>query len=293
MKRMQQLVWGMVAGAVALAMVSTVAAQTVQNGGAKVIRVKGPARYMVGGGAWQPLKVGMVLTAGSVVQTGKEKGSCVDLALSDPKAPLPHATPYKPYLPSSTAAFQSASAEQNVVRVLENSALGIDKLTYLQTGADVVTDTQLDLRAGRIFGSVPKLAKASKYEIKLPNGVAGIRGTKYIVGADGTVVVLTGMVVLAYVDPATGNTVVKVISASQAFSPVTGAVGPASPEQIKDMQTIMHTVQITGMQTSTYSVDQTTHWVSPTRGQGGNSQGENNNNQGGNGQGGNQGGNGQ
>ena len=57
---------------------------------------------------------------------------------------------------------------------MENSALGIDKLTSMDTGSDSVTETQLDLKAGHIMGSVKKLSAASKYEVKIPNGVAGI-----------------------------------------------------------------------------------------------------------------------
>ena len=71
----------------------------------------------------------------------------------------------------------SLAAEQNIVRMWENTLLGVDKLTFTQTGADVVTETQLDLKAGHIFGMVKKMSAASKYEVKIPNGVAGIRGT--------------------------------------------------------------------------------------------------------------------
>ncbi len=37
-----------------------------------------------------------------------------------------------------------------MVRIWENTLLSIDKLTVTQTGADVVTETQLDLKAGHI-----------------------------------------------------------------------------------------------------------------------------------------------
>ena len=73
MKKVNCLVRGLVACVIALAMVSTVAAQAVMDGAAKVVRIKGTARYMVGGGAWQPLKAGIVLKAGTVIQTAKDK----------------------------------------------------------------------------------------------------------------------------------------------------------------------------------------------------------------------------
>jgi len=53
------------------------------------------------------------------------------------------------------------AAEQNMVRIWENSRLGLDKLTSTETGANVVTETQLDLQAGHIFGSVKKMSAAS------------------------------------------------------------------------------------------------------------------------------------
>ena len=80
-----------------------------------------------------------------------------------------------------------------MVRIWENTLLGIDKLTETQTGADVVTETQLDLKAGHIFGTVKKMSAASKYEVKIPNGVAGIRGTVYDISAEGVVKVSVGL----------------------------------------------------------------------------------------------------
>ena len=61
-------------------------------------------------------------------------------------------------------------AEQNVVRMKENTVLGIDKLTSLDTGADVVTETQLDLKAGRIFGSVKKMSRCLQIRNQAPQG---------------------------------------------------------------------------------------------------------------------------
>src|SRR5205814_9579473 len=98
-----------------------------------------------------------------------------------------------------TPVYYQPTAEQNIIRVWENSLLGIDKLTSMETGADVVTETQLDRKAGRIFGSVKKMSAASKYEVKIPNGVAGIRGTIFEITAEGIIRVASGSVVLAFV----------------------------------------------------------------------------------------------
>ncbi len=218
MKQTRNLISRVVLGAIALAMVSTLTAQTI--GSAKVIKLKGPARYTTGNNIWQPLSVGTVLQPGSVIQTSTERGSYVDLVLGDDNAVVPQPVTYRPGIVSSYSVSSGSyqpSAEQNVVRVWENSALGIDKLTSMQTGADVVTETQLDLKAGRITGSVKKLSAASKYEIKLPNGVAGIRGTVYDISAGCIVKVYVGSVVVATVDPKTGNVVTQVVSGGQQY----------------------------------------------------------------------------
>ena len=121
-----------------------------KDGKAVVRAVRGTAKYSAGGGVWVPLKVGTTLQPGSSIQTGPE--STVDLFLG-----------------------------QNgpVVRVTPETTIGFDKLAYTDTGADTVIDTQLNLKSGRILGNVKKLAAASRYEIKTPNGVAGIRGTDF------------------------------------------------------------------------------------------------------------------
>src|SRR6266705_3145416 len=150
-------------------------------GKARVIRKSGTARFTTGNGVWQPVKVGDVFGSGTIIQTDQAKGSYVDLVLGDANAPVASSYAAGPELAPITATVASyqPKSEQNIVRIWENSALGIDNLGSMQTGADTVTDTQLDLRAGHIFGTVKKMSASSKYEIKLPNGVAGIRGTCY------------------------------------------------------------------------------------------------------------------
>jgi hypothetical protein len=160
-----------------------------------------------------------VLRAGTIVQTSTEQGSYVDLALGDANAPVMSASPvaFKPFIPNSRLAYQP-TAEQNVVRLWENTALGIDRLSAMQTGADTVTDTQLDLKAGHITGNVKKMSASSKYEVKLPNGVAGIRGTVYDLTSDGMVKVLVGSVVMAWVNPKSGEVVTKVVMGGQQYN---------------------------------------------------------------------------
>jgi hypothetical protein len=140
------------------AFVGTTHVQAVpQMNEAQVRGVRGTANYSTDRGAnWRDLKVGAKLKQNSIIRTAP--GGTVDLYLGD---------------------------NGPVVRVTENTTVGIDRLTYDKTGAETIIETQLDLRSGRILGNVKHLAQASKYEVKTPQGVAGIRGTRYDISADG------------------------------------------------------------------------------------------------------------
>lgn len=118
-------------------------------GRAEVRAIKGTATYTTNNGPARPLKVGAVLTSATTIKTGPQ--STVDL-------------------------FLGSSA--GVIRVAENSTLSLDKLTITDTGAETAVEIQLNLPDGDMYFNVNKISKASRYEIKMPNGVAGIRGTK-------------------------------------------------------------------------------------------------------------------
>src|SRR5215207_7086305 len=147
MKELANLLRGLVACGMATAMVSTVAAQGV-HGVAKVMSIKGSARYSTGNNVWQPLKVGSILRPGTVIQTSTDRGSYVDLVLGDGSAPMPRSTAAAassstPVVARPDVTYYQPAAEQDIVRLYENSLLAIDKLTMIETGADVVTETQL------------------------------------------------------------------------------------------------------------------------------------------------------
>ena len=235
---------------IALAMVSTLAAQSDNQISAKVVRIKGSARYKVGNEPWQTLKKGDVLKQGTIIETGMDN-SQVDLAMGEgggaPSAPV-----------VATVLTHQASAEQNMVRIWQNSRLAIDKLTRTQTGADEVTETKLDLQAGHIFGSVKKLSAASTYEVKIPNGVAGIRGTTYDISAEGIIKVLVGSVYLAYMD-AQGKPATQVIMGDQKFDLRTGVLTPLAESDKKGLMGLLLTVP----STTVYSIDRTIYLISP------------------------------
>jgi len=248
MKQNRNLMNSLVGCAIALALVSTAVAQGAMDGAAKVIRVKGPARYTTGNNVWQPVRVGDVLRAGTVVQTSTEEGSYVDLVLGDANAAVPQAATYRPAIPNSMAENMMSfrpSSEQNVVRIWGNSALGIDKLTGMQTGADMVSETQLDLKQGRVTGNVKKMSAASKYEVKLPNGVAGVRGTLFDVQAIGIIKVYIGSMVVAWVDPKAQNVTTQTVMGGQAYDAPSNQISPLSPASMSELEELAMALLVT------------------------------------------------
>jgi hypothetical protein len=195
--------------------------------------------------------MGQVLKPGTVVQTDMNKDSFVDLVLGEESAVVPVVynpsgpTPAVGYAPLTAGGPVKPATSQNVVRVWENTVLGVDKLTSLQTGADVVTETQLDLKAGHITAVVKKMSAASRYEVKIPDGVAGIRGTIADVWANGNCSASEGSVVLVRTKKPSSDTGVTapgttgettsttVINSGQTFDCVTGLVRPMTPPEIK------------------------------------------------------------
>jgi len=267
MKLNRNLMNSLVGCAIALALVSTAVAQGM-DGAARVVRVKGPARYTTGNNVWQPIRTGDILRAGTVVQTSTEEGSYVDLVLGDGHAALPQEVKYKPAIPDSMAGSGMSfrpSSEQNVVRVWANSAMGIDKLTQMQTGAETVTETQLDLKQGRITGNVKKMSAASKYEVKLPNGVAGVRGTLFDIQAIGIVKVYVGSMVVAWVDPRTQNVTTQTVMGGQQYDASNNQVSPLSAAAMGELQELGMTILVTQVVVTPTSLasDETVIGVSP------------------------------
>jgi hypothetical protein len=214
MNRMQTLLKSFVVCGVAMAALTALAADNVVQVTARVVRVSGNARYKVGGGAWQTLKRGDELGAGTIIETGVN--SRVDFMMGEGAPPI--ARPV-----TGEVLTYAPAAQQNMVRLWENSRVAIDKLTRTETGADVVTDTELDLQAGHIMGSVKKMSAASKYEVKIPNGVAGIRGTVYDISVEGILKCLVGSIFLAYTD-SSGKAASQVIMTDQEFDIRTGVL---------------------------------------------------------------------
>ena len=162
-------------------------AQDDYPGYATVVRVKGMASYTLGDGSWHPLIAGKKLAAGSTIRTSDN--GIVDVilgkAIEFPQSPgMPEQISQAPDSPVRGYVSSKPSAQQNAIRLTPGTVLAIDKLNLNDTGVDTVSDTELDLQKGKIFGTVKKLNAASQYLVKIPNGIAGIRGTEYELGAD-------------------------------------------------------------------------------------------------------------
>ncbi len=180
MKCIQTLIT-MVVGSAVLAVGSNMVAQTVKPCVVTVVRIQGQARYSLGDNSWHPLVVGKVLGAGAIIQSAVN--SSVDIVLSGSAVPMPQAAPspdrigFAPDPNVRGLVSYKPMVEQNVIRMWGNTVLAVDKLTQFDTGVQTVSDTELDLRAGRIFFNVKKMSATSQFIIKIPNGVAGIRGS--------------------------------------------------------------------------------------------------------------------
>src|SRR5215469_5382495 len=190
-----------------------------------VVRIQGQARYSVDGKTWHPLIVGKILRSGAVIETAN--GSSADLVLSGNPVPTPQTSPNPQSLPLITMApdpnvrgymAYQPMAQQNVVRMGSGTLLAIDQLTVINTGADTVGNTELDLRSGKIFFTVKKLSASSQYIIKLPNGVAGIRGAAGSAGADGSFAMLFGQAVVSTIGT-DGQSHMSIVNAGQGLSP--------------------------------------------------------------------------
>jgi FecR-like protein len=192
------------AAAALLGMATQLPADT-QPGKIEVVGLKGSASAFAAGGSPAPVKVKDTYGPGTTIKT--DKASSVDLSFG----------------------------RIGVMRLEESGTLIIDKFTLTDTGADTVADVQLNLPEGTILGNVNKLSAASKYEIKVPRGVAGVRGTSLLASAASYFVLLSGA--LVYVDvPPGGNPTPYTLQAPPAvyFSPLEG-VKPAPDDLVKNV----------------------------------------------------------
>ena len=273
------LTW-LLAAVVTLALVAGAEAQTSKQRTGKVVRIKGAARYSTGNNVWQPLKVGTILKSSYIVQTAQD--SYTDIVLNE-ESTAPAASvsmPAKPSSSSSSSASASSpsgggrSVDQDVVRILPDSVLSFDRLVATETGGDLVTETELDLRTGAIFGAVKKQAAASRFEIKVPNGVAGIRGTYFYASAKGMFSCAGGSLVAAYTN-ADATPGAQVVSGGNQFNCATRELSPMGASLLSQLNLMIDDVSsLTTPPAASYGgrvptdenyIDQTCYPVSRTK----------------------------
>lgn len=232
MKNIQTLFSAAVCGLV-LAFISTASAQDTKEGVATVVRVVGGASYTQGGNdEWHPLVAGKILRPGASIRT--ESDASVDVVLGDavemPQAhPVPDRVSLAPDSPVRGMVGYKPSVQQNVIRLSGDTTVKVDILTVSDTGVDTVSDTELDLQKGRIFYSVKKLSAESKYLVKIPNGIAGVRGSQGFISADGKCGALQHPLWLSIVG-ADGKPVTVTIPEGQQYDPASGASSAFTPE---------------------------------------------------------------
>jgi hypothetical protein len=192
-----------------------VANAEIQSGQVLVQAVHGSATYSeVSNGQIRPVKENLVLTRGTTLKTAAD--ATVDLILQ---------------------------YNGTVLRLLPGSTLKFDKLNRESGSEGTITETSLNLVSGSILGSQRKLATPSTFQVNIPGGVATIKGTEYVVRADGAVSVISGSVQVIYNLPKNGGSVKVTIPAGSSFNPATGRVVQTSPEFLDNLIADINTVR--------------------------------------------------
>jgi hypothetical protein len=265
MKIFQASVSALVGGFV-LALAAGAHAQSTAQQYATIVRIVGEARYSPGDNVWHPLVVGQMLGAGNVIQSAAD--ARVDIVFGDKLAGHIVPTPDKvaPAVDSKVRDMISykATSEQNVIRMQGDTVLAIDKLSVADTGVDAASDTELDLRQGTIFGNVKKLSAASQYLIKTPNGIAGIRGTTFMMSANGAITVISGSMVVSVVS-SSGTTTVTLGPGDQ-LDPATGQVTHLTPQQLSQAEQTAVFVTTVEQGIISFADDRTVIYISPLQG---------------------------
>ena len=279
MKSFQNALTILLCGVVFGVVLTATAGTGIQQGWGTVVRVEGQVSYSLGDGNWHPLVAGKYLPPGAQIRTGETGVADVVLgkAVELPQAKWqPERISLAPDSPIRGMVSYKPSAEQNVIRLTPNTTVGIDKLTITDTGADTVSDTELDLKQGKIYASVKKLTGASQYTVKVPNGIAGVRGTLFSITAAGVVAVYdthTGGLVLS-LTMADGSNKVYLVTSGQLLDPATGipvAITPELRQVLYDIFTALRTIYIQVLDynfkrmRTHYDLDRTKNPVSPVQ----------------------------
>ncbi len=257
-----------------LSVAASAFAQSIHPGVITVVRISGEATYSLGDGKWHPLVAGKLLAPGSVIKTAPE--ATVDLVLGKtialPQAKsVPDRISQAPDSPVRGWISYKPSVEQNTVRMVGDTVLAIDKLSVSDTGVDSVSDTELDLRQGAIYNSVKKLSGASQYLIKIPNGIAGVRGTQFYIKDTAECAAFKNSLVLSYfpkMAAVSGTAAPRtvVVGEGNGFNPQTGTTYPLSLDAINRANYLFASVRTMYLDLCNFTFDWTRNCMSSTTG---------------------------
>ena len=273
MKIFQAFVAALVGGFVLTFAAGAHAQSTTKPGYATIVRIEGEARYSPDGDMSHahPLTVGQTLGPGNLIQTAAN--SKVDIVLGDKITDHLVSVPDQVALSYDSNVRDMVSykavAEQNVIRMEADTVLAIDKLLISNTGVDAVSDTELDLRQGTIFGNVKKLSAASQYVIKTPNCVAGVRGTTFMMSANGDITVISGSMVASHVGP-NGQITTVVLGPGEQYDPATGQTTQLTPQELRQAEQTAVFIVTLEEGIISFARDRTIIYISPTHGNPGN-----------------------
>jgi hypothetical protein len=198
----------LIACALALVLSTSADAAAMKKSKAKAIGVHGDVQFRIADGPWM------------AVHENDEFGSETTIKTTGPDS---HVNLWVKQNDSS-------------VRILPNSTLKIENMSFVG-GADGDSDTMLNLQSGTVVGSVTKLSRSSHYEIRTPNGVAGIRGTDFAITVEGladgtyrvTFTCVKGEVIAAALVNGDANPITQVLNTGDSWTPG-GAMNQTVPE---------------------------------------------------------------
>jgi len=171
----------------------------------QVMGILGRAQISREGAPFAPLLNGGQLRAGDVIRTGA--GSAVDVAFGE---------------------------NPGTVRLTENSVLALDKISMDSTNE--TSEIELSLRSGELLGLSKEGPPDSRFEIKIPIGIARVLHGRYRVQARGYLALVEGKLLFAHVPPG-GQPTAHNLNAPPAcyFTPV-GGVRPAPSELVREIK---------------------------------------------------------
>jgi hypothetical protein len=174
---------------------------------AEVLAIAGSATYQVSTNPPLPVRSGAKLPQAVLVRTGP--GSALDLGLGK---------------------------RAGVVRLAQNSSLLLEQLGGEPGQAATPVQVRLYLLEGTLLGVRNDLSLSDRFEVKTPQGIAGVAAGQFRIEARGYLVVLSGKMLYAHAPPGAEPVVYRLESPPPSyFSPLEG-VRPAPRELEREVR---------------------------------------------------------